>query len=307
VSSSPPRFEAAGFIFGGGATGTSSSKSGAACDVRPHFEQGTPDIHDGFRQWGQAAILADDTKCSAENFPLLGRATYACPMILALVGQKGGIGKSTTAICLAARGLEREKRVLLVDADPQGTARTWGAVASESGIAAPTIVAMGATMHRPGQLADIARGYDLVVIDCPPRHGDVQRAALMIADVAILPCGPSAADAWALASSLELIAEARTLREELKACVVLTRKQGRTALGKGARRVLETSGLPVMSSELAYRIAYQEAIAVGRGVTSYAPKDRAAYEVCSLFDELERFSHGQEASGCFAPQAAAAG
>jgi len=226
-------------------------------------------------------------------------------MIFALVGQKGGIGKSTTAVCLAALGVERGMRVLLVDADPQGTARTWGEVANEAGLATPTVVAMGATMHRPGQLPAIAQGYDLTVIDCPPRHGDIQRSALMIADVAVLPCGPSAADAWALSGAIDVVNEARTLRDALKACIVITRKQGRTALGKGAREVLETSGLPVLATELGYRVAFQEAIAAGRGVTTFAPRDRAAEELTFLFDELERFGHGEEASGCFVAQAAA--
>lgn len=227
-------------------------------------------------------------------------------MIFAMTGQKGGIGKSTTAICIAAAAMDRGLRVLLVDADPQATVRTWGEVANEAGHPAPTVVAMGPTMHKPGQLRAIAEGYDLVVIDCPPRHGEIQRSALMIADVAVLPSGPSAADAWALAGSLEVLGEARAMRDELRACIVITRKQGRTALGQGAREVFESSGLPVMQSELGFRVAYQEALAAGKGVTQYAPRDRAASEVRALFDELLRFANGQE-SGHFVAQAAACG
>lgn len=218
------------------------------------------------------------------------------PMIVALTGQKGGVGKSTTAIGLASAAFARGLRVLLVDADPQGTARTWGDVAAESGRRTPTVVAMGANMHRPGQLPGLAADYDLVVIDAPPRHGDVQRSALMIADLAIVPCGPSAADAWALASTLEMIEEARALRPELSACLLVTRKQGRTALGKGARTVLASSGLPLLATELGYRIAYQEALAAGMGVAEFAPRDPAAKEINALLTEVLRFAHGQEAS-----------
>jgi chromosome partitioning protein len=227
-------------------------------------------------------------------------------MIVTLVGQKGGIGKSTTSICLAMAACERGMEVLLVDADPQGTVRTWSEVAHENGRTVPTVVAMGPTMHRPGQLDVVARGYDLTLIDCAPRHGDIQRSALMIADAAILPCGPSAADAWALTASLELVAEARTLRDSLQACIVITRKQGRTLLGKSARAVLEQSGLEVLGAELSYRVAYQEALAAGSSVTQYCPRDPAAREVRALLDELERFVHAEKTSGCFPTQAASA-
>jgi len=206
--------------------------------------------------------------------------------IVALVGQKGGVGKSTTAVCIASEALARGRSVLLVDADPQGTARTWGEVATEAGHPSPTVVAMGATMHRREQLPRVRAGFDLVVIDCPPRSGDVQRSALMVADVALLPCGPSAADAWALASSIELVNEARTLRENLFAAVLITRKQANTTLGKSAREVLTESGLPLLETELGYRVAFQEALAAGLGVTTYAPADAAADEVRALVDEL---------------------
>jgi chromosome partitioning protein len=220
-------------------------------------------------------------------------------MIVAVAGQKGGVGKSTIAICLSAESGERGRRALLVDADPQGTTRTWGELATETAersLWMPTIVAMGETMHRPDQLPRLAAGFDDVLIDCPPRHGGVQRSALMVADLALLPCGPSAADAWALASSIELVQEARTLRPGLLAAVVITRKKGRTALGKGARTMLEEGGLPVLVAELGDRIAYQEALAAGLGVSRYAPKDAAGREVRTLFDELAAFIGANDAN-----------
>ena len=207
-------------------------------------------------------------------------------MIVALTGQKGGVGKSTLAICVAAELLARRRKVLLVDADPQGTVRTWAEVAAELGRPLPTIVSMNSTMHRPEQLPTVRRAYDDVIIDCPPRHGDIQRSALMVADLALLPCGPSSADAWALGASIDLVNEARALREELAVRIVITRKQGRTALGRSAREELAKSGIELMKSELGYRVAFAESLGAGQGVTAYAPRDAAAEETRALVSEL---------------------
>lgn len=225
-------------------------------------------------------------------------------MIVTLMGQKGGVGKSTAAICLGMVAFERGLSTLLVDADPQGTVRTWSEVAAENQRPAPTVVAMGASMHRPGQLEAIAKNYDWTFIDCPPRHGDVQRSALMLADLAILPCGPTASDVWALSSSLEVVESARSLRDSLNACILISRKQPRTSLGKDARAVLEKSGLTVLESELLYRVAYQEALAAGTGVTQRGRRrDAAAVEVQQLFEEVEKLVYAEKESGCYPAQA----
>ena len=206
--------------------------------------------------------------------------------ILAIAGQKGGSGKSTLAICLAAEALVRKQRVLLVDADPQGTSRMWGDAALGAGHPAPTVVSMGASMIHPGQLDALVGNYDLVVIDCPGRHDETQRAALMLCDLALLPCGPSSAEAWALAGSIALVTAARQVKPALQAGVVITRKKPRTALGRSVRDDLVQSGLPVFSTELGDRVAYQEALGFGQGVTTYAPRDAAADEVRGLYDEI---------------------
>ncbi|MBV9950287.1 MAG: AAA family ATPase [Myxococcales bacterium] len=226
-------------------------------------------------------------------------------MIIAIAGQKGGVGKSTVAICLAVAHLQRGARVLLVDADPQGTVRTWAEVAREQGEELPTVLPMGARMHETGQLRALAADHDVTVIDLPPRLGDVQRSALLVADVVVLPCGASAADAWALAASLEFVREARAEHEGLHACVLITRKQRRTALGRNARQVLSASGLQVLETELAFRVAYQEALATGQGISTFAPRDAGAREIHDLAVELERVFHEQKESDRFTSHAAA--
>ena len=109
----------------------------------------------------------------------------------------------------------------------------------------------------------------------------------MVADIVVLPCGPSPLDAWALVAGLDLVERAQQLRPELRAVVLITRKVARTSLGAGARETLEGSGLPVLTTELGYRVAYQEAPAAGLGVTAYDPRSQAAKEVRALVDELE--------------------
>jgi chromosome partitioning protein len=215
-------------------------------------------------------------------------------VIVAVCGQKGGVGKSTLCVNLAAEGVARGQRVLLVDADKQATCRTWGAVAAEQGHPIPTLVAMDATMHRPGQLDRIAAGHALVLIDTPAQIGEVPASALMVADLALLPCTPSGADTWALAETLELVTKAQTFRPDLRAAIVINRTQGRTALGQGVRKVLAETGVPLLRTALGQRIAFQEALHAGMGITAYAPKEPAAAEIRALFEEITEDPHGKK-------------
>lgn len=207
-------------------------------------------------------------------------------MILGITAQKGGVGKSTVSICLAVAALEQKQTVLLVDADPQGTIRTWAEVAKENGHQAPKVVEMGEEMHEPDQLPKLASQYDTVIIDGPPRHGSVQRSILMIADKIVLPCGPSTLDAWALADTLGLIDDARRLKPDIDASILINRVKRGTAIGKGARGILKEANLPVLKTELGDRVAYQEAMAAGQGVTSYVAKHIATTEIKSLYKEI---------------------
>jgi len=207
-------------------------------------------------------------------------------MIIALVSQKGGVAKSTLSAAIAWEMQARGLNVLVVDSDPQGTVRTTGEVAAELGVSAPSIVALGRDMYRPEQLPRLAQSYDHVVIDTPGRMGDVQRAALMVADLALIPIGQSAADAWASAATVDLVKEAQVTRPGLRVALVITRCAPRTVLGRGARDVAAESGLPVLKTETSFRIAWQESLPAGLGVAQYAPKDRSAEEARGLVDEL---------------------
>lgn len=208
-------------------------------------------------------------------------------MIYAFAGQKGGVGKSTLSMSVACELLQQGRSVLLVDGDhEQGTVRVYAEIAAEQERPAPTVVAMGANMYRPEQLPTLANAYDVAVVDCPPRNADVQRAAVMVADVVVLPVGPNPAEVWALANTVDLVKQAQTVRPGLRACIVINRKDARTVLGRNVREALDAAELPVLNAEVSHRIAFAEAPAAGQGITSYAPKDPASKEVRALVREL---------------------
>jgi hypothetical protein len=119
--------------------------------------------------------------------------------------------------------------------------------------------------------------------------GDVQRAALMLADVALVPSSQSGAEVWGNTDTIALISQAQTINTGLKATLVFVRKLPKTALGKGARAILENGELPVFASETTFRIAWQEAITAGMGVAQYAPRDKGAKELRALVEELLAF------------------
>jgi len=111
--------------------------------------------------------------------------------------------------------------------------------------------------------------------------------------VTVIPCGPSALDAWALATTGDVLTEARTVKPRLRAAVVIAKQRPRTLVGRGAREVCEGAGFTVLRSELTDRVAYIEAMGAGQGVTTYAPRDPSAAEVRALFDELVTLAGGK--------------
>lgn len=211
------------------------------------------------------------------------------PKIITLGGQKGGTGKSTIAINLAAEWKRRGFRVLLVDTDPQGSALEWSEVAAEGGYDAPRVIAVGDNVRQtvPG----LADAHDFTVIDTAGRVSRRLVSSLAIADLALLPCNPGTTDVWAIGKSLDKVEEVQEAvagsGRELHARVVLNQQQTRTALSKGVRGALQEAGAIVLNSELGDRVAFGEAPASGQGVTSYATGSAASAELMALTDELE--------------------
>ncbi len=207
--------------------------------------------------------------------------------VICVCGQKGGTGKTTASLAIATEWRNQGKRVVLIDADPQGSISTWAQVAIELGQPVPTVVSIGAELLSGEQIPYLDGTYDYVIFDCPAGHGHVQRAALLLSDTAILPCGPAAFDVWSLAETIDLVSTVQQSNPRLAPHVLITRQVSTSALGRGARDALLETGLNVLRSELGYRVAYAEAPAAGLGVTTYAPGSQAAKEVIALTQELD--------------------
>ena len=221
-------------------------------------------------------------------------------LTIALVAQKGGVGKTTLACCIAAECQARGANVLLVDADPQGTARTWASIALDYERPVPDVIMMGSTMHRRGQLARVSSGYEVVIIDTPPHHSPTLKSALLCADIALLPCGPYAPDAWALTSTIESVNDVRSERRTLEASIIITRAVAGTTTLRETRPVLAASGVPVLRTQCGHRMAYSECLAAGQGVNQYAPASAAAAELRALMAELGGSRHASKAQTVFA-------
>lgn len=196
---------------------------------------------------------------------------------------KGGSGKSTVAKTIATTLHARGHRTLVVDTDPQRTLLRWSARGADLGVDGPLVLAIeGDALRR--DLPKASRGYDVVVIDCPPRHSRETRAAILLSDLVLVPISPGPGDLWALEETAALVDELRGgARLELVARAVLNRADDRTALTRDMRAAV-TRHIPLLGVSLANRVAYPEAMASGEGVTTYDRRGRAAREAEALTD-----------------------
>jgi chromosome partitioning protein len=212
--------------------------------------------------------------------------------IIAVANQKGGAGKTTVAMCLAGTLGRRGRKVLVVDADPQGTASKWAGNADEdapfpadlSGLAA-----VGDKIHR--EVRKFVDAYEFIIVDCPPAVDAVTpRSALLIADLVIIPTIPSPADFWAIDGIKKLLEMVRTVNEGIAARVLRNSVQGRTNIGEVVTAELQEIGIPLMSTQFGRRAAFQSAVLLGATPHALGKEARAAADECdSLADEVEAF------------------
>ncbi len=204
--------------------------------------------------------------------------------IIATINEKGGSGKSTIATNLATALHRRGQRVVLIDADPQGTARDWRA-ASPEGADLPPVVAA----DRPQDLDAAIRAVqaDFVVIDTPARASQLSAAVVRLANIALIVLQPSGADVWASAATVKLIKSRLDAGGEIDAAFLVNRATANTKLSKLIKEgEWNEYGIDQMAATVGNRVAFANALT--NGVSVFEENDTAAQtEITNIIKELE--------------------
>lgn len=215
------------------------------------------------------------------------------PEIIAIANTKGGVGKSTFAVNLAAEAAGRGKRVLLIDADPQGSSAIFASVREDGRPRFETVEVRQPTLHR--QMDRLSDGYDFVIIDVGARDSTLLRSAVMSATTVLVPAVPSAFDAWASEDMLRILRDARVDRDtanlpELRVFVVLNQVTGTIAAREAASELMkalkEQDGVEVLDAAVTARTAWPRAVGEGLSVAEWEPGGRAASELRYLAQRL---------------------
>lgn len=223
-------------------------------------------------------------------------------MILAVLNQKGGSGKSTLSIHLADALARQGSRVLLIDADTQASALEWSAFRNGAPLF-PVVGLAKKTLHH--ELPQLGKDYAYVVIDGPPRVNEVARSAILAADLVLVPVQPSPYDVWAAKEIVALLEEVKAYRP-VEARFVINRKIVNTAIGRDVTEALAGYSLPVLRSAISQRVIFAESAARGETVFESDPQSPAAVEVSALVEEVKELLHAEKGVHRHSPREAKA-
>ena len=219
-------------------------------------------------------------------------------LTVAMLQRKGGSGKTTLTVNLAAAAHLGGARTLVVDMDRQASAFDWSVARQDgSSLEGLAVVKADKAIALP-RFREIATGYDYVFLDGPARLGDVTQSAAVAADVAILPIQPGPFDFWAVSETLESLDQADQIREQLgrppiRRAFVVNRAAANTRLAREAEDELRKAG-GELAGVVRQRVAFPDAASRGESVMTSRGTDAAAADIQRLWHALKGGKHGSQ-------------
>lgn len=209
--------------------------------------------------------------------------------IISVCNQKGGCGKTTITMALAAAFADGKNAVLVVDGDPQGSASTWSANAPEDEPFPATVANLShAGKSLPGEVRKMIKNYDVVLIDCPPSvDSPVPQAALLVSDLALIPLIPSPSDVAAAAPFIKLVEQVQQINTRLQALIVPNMVQKKTKIALGYLAHFASLPVPTTKVQLGLRTSHRQACALGASVIQVGDRETVA-EIRKLKTEVEK-------------------
>jgi chromosome partitioning protein len=174
-------------------------------------------------------------------------------MIISIVSLKGGSGKTTTTMHLAACAA-RTSPVVVIDADEERSASRWAAHAGDD---MPFKVIPAERDRLAQQARALTKESLTVLIDTPPNNREILTRTAMLADMVVVPVKPTGLDVDRLRPTLELLRDVEATKGELDVAILLTHWDRRRVLAREALEALE--GFPVLEARVRDLTRYEQA------------------------------------------------
>lgn len=221
-------------------------------------------------------------------------------MIISVVNEKGGAGKTTIALFLACKFAEEGKDVLLIDADPQNSTDAFLRAREDS-----TNNSLFSAVSKRGKtlrtdILNLAPKFDIVIVDVGGRDNFELRTSVLVSDITIIPTRPSQFDVDSLVHMLQFIPECQMLNEKLQTLIVGNLISTNHALKEELNDLktfvtdyckdMELEKIYMLNSDLKDRVAFKNAPRLGQSLSEHCKTtDKALIEFNAFFKELQGY------------------
>lgn len=212
-------------------------------------------------------------------------------MIISICNEKGGCGKTNLAINLSAK-LALELDVLLVDCDPQRSVEVFADIRSDNNL--PILFDSVSRLGRglANEIKKLSTKYNATIIDTGGRDSNEMRQALLISDLVLIPIVPSIYDIAVFEKMLNLIEEARTINENLKVLLVISKASPNPFLQKKISELKnyiedkKLQDIKLAEAVIYEREIYRTSASQGRSVFEINAEDKSCLEFNLLLEDI---------------------